>query len=113
MNITKNELQKILKLGGMTCDYHGKKIDYKRGYQISIKDLAIFDITQKTKILNFTKNLQLAKNEFLGFWVDNNKIYIDISKHYNNKNKAITEGKKNNQISIFDWYKKDCIYLNK
>ena len=39
---------------------------------------------------------------FLGFWMDQNILYIDISKHFNKKQDAINFGIKNNQKAIYN-----------
>ena len=112
------ELKQILLIGGATLQKNGNIKTYKRGYQVSKIDLHIIPIItgkkENTKdITNIINNelKQLKNTENLGLWVDSNKIYIDKSIHINNKNKAIKTGIINNQISIYSWYKNDCIFL--
>jgi len=45
--------------------------------------------------------LSLVDN-YLGAWVDNNKIYLDISRVYDNEDEAREMAIKNNQIAYFD-----------
>jgi hypothetical protein len=45
--------------------------------------------------------LSMVEN-FLGAWVDKNKIYLDISRVYDNEEEARAMAIKNNQIAYFD-----------
>lgn len=108
-----NTLKQILNNGGATLNKQQKQVNYKRGYQVSKKDCYILNIANTNEILQAVNNLQktIAKNEFVGLWVDNGSVYIDISiKFYILKN-ALEYGKALNQISIFNWSTKTCIYL--
>lgn len=111
--ITKTRIKNIIKNGGATLNKQGIAKNYKNGYQVSKKDLFILDIDNidnlTTTINNTLNNMQ--NDEFCGLWVDNNKIYIDLSIKINNLQKAINFGKKLKQISIFEWSTKNCIYL--
>lgn len=106
-------IDKIYQNKGATLHKDGKQANFKKGYQVSIKDLHIIKARQKNKIKNIIlKELKRIKNgEFLGVWLDNKKCYIDKSKHFDDLNKAINTGKANNQISIYDFKNNNCIYL--
>lgn len=45
--------------------------------------------------------LSLVEN-YLGAWVDKNKLYLDISRVYDNEDEARAMAIKNNQIAYFD-----------
>lgn len=108
-------LLKILKNGGATLNKKGKAVKFKNGYQVSKKDCYTLSIDNINDILKSINGLlaTIQNDEFCGVWVDSGKCYIDISIKIDNKMQAINEGKKLNQISIFDWSVKDCIYLKK
>ena len=111
--ITKTRIKNLIAKGGATLNKQGNAKNYKIGYQVSKKDLFILNIDNidnLTTTINSTLN-NMKKDEFLGLWVDNNKIYIDLSIKINNLQKAINFGKKLKQISIFEWSSKNCIYL--
>jgi len=111
--ITKTRIKNIIKNGGATLNKQGNAKNYKSGYQVSKKDLFILDIENIeniTTIINNTLN-NMQNDEFLGLWVDNNKVYIDLSIKISNLQKAVNFGKKLKQISIFEWSTKNCIYL--
>lgn len=107
-------LKNIIKNNGATLNKNLKKINFKQGYQISIKDGYILNLNDTQTILKAINNLQktINKNEFIGLWIEENKIYIDISIKINTLEKALKLGKKLKQISIFDWNTKKCIYCN-
>jgi hypothetical protein len=50
------------------------------------------------------------RNYFVGTWIDNDIVYIDISLNMPNKNNALIWGKANGQICIWDVEKKVEIY---
>ena len=49
---------------------------------------------------------------YIGLWLDNNKMYIDISINIIDKVEALEFGKKNKQLAIYDIVNNDSIYLN-
>lgn len=108
-----NTLKQILNNGGATLNKQQKQVNYKRGYQVSKKDCYILSIDHTNLILQAVNNLQktIAKNEFVGLWVDQGLVYIDISIKFYNLQNAVDYGKALDQISIFDWANKTCIYL--
>lgn len=111
--MTKNNLSKIIDEGGATLSASGKAVEYSRGYQVSVCDLAIIDTNREAEAVAFINSQKLAKGEYLGLWVDGDKLYIDKSRHFNSKAEAIKQGLSLNQISIFNWSNKTCIYLKK
>ena len=103
------KLKNIIANNGATI---GKKdeISFTSGYQVSKKDLSVIP-TYKLRKKDLLAILETLKTrEYLGVWIDNNKAYIDISEHRLSLDQALSLGKKRNQISIFDWSTKDCIY---
>ena len=110
-----NTLKNIIKNGGATLNKQNKQVNYKNGYQVSKKDCFTLDLNNLQTILQNTNKLlkTIKQNEFVGLWIDDDKIYIDISIRIANKQKAIKTGLKLNQISIFDWQNQNCIYLKK
>ena len=111
---TQKTINQITKKGGATFSTSGKMLAYKGGYQCSVQDMAVLPIERKKLITKEANKIASTHKGFsIGFWVDNGKMYIDISKHYNRKTEAIKQGLAYNQISIFDWKKQSCIYLKK
>lgn len=118
-DIIKN-IDNIIKDGGATIDKDGKPSQLKNGFFTSIEgmeqthDLKNLNI-QKLK-LNIIQNLQYIntyKKMFLGFWIDQGLLYVDISKHFNKKQDAIIFGIKNNQKAIYNIEKNQNEYITK
>lgn len=110
-------LKNIIKNGGATiCTKTKKQVNFKNGYQVSFKDCYILNLAELQLILKSVNNLlkeNQNKNNYVGLWCENGLIYIDLSQKINKKNYALIFGALKNQISIFDWSKKDCIYIKK
>ena len=100
----KNE---ILKNGGFTIDYQLKKAEEKKGYYVSEygteKTIKKSDIKQLDAIIEkYQEMIKNKKNVYIGAWISNDIIYIDISKHYKDKKQAIKQGIYNKQLAIYD-----------
>ena len=74
----------------------------------------IFDaiLEKKEQIERLRQNNR--KNIFvIGLWINNNKIFVDISININSKKDAIKQGIKQNQYAIYDIKNKNNIELTK
>jgi len=107
----------ILK-GGNTLTSDLKESTEKKGFYVSLigheKTFLLNDIKNIEKtILKYQQLIKNKKNVFIGLWIENNLFYIDISKHYLNKQQAIKQGVKNKQLAIYDIKNNKSIYLKK
>lgn len=107
------EIQSIIKNGGATLNSNGESVNYNRGYQVSKKDCYKLTIKNANKILKAVNGLlnTITAGEFVGLWVDNGLIYIDISERVERLSAAIIAGIERKQKSIFDWCLSRCIGL--
>ena len=106
-NFTRATIKSIVKNGGATINQKGERVTLKSGYQVSKQDLVIVAVENFTKELLKKLILKLScRGEYLGVWVDNGQVYIDISCRIATKTKAMTVGKQLNQLSVLRW--KDC-----
>ena len=65
--------------------------------------------TEFDKIVGF---FLTTKNGDIGLWVDDNKLYIDtLSQWFTVKSTALEIAKNEGQKAIWDWSKKETIYL--
>ena len=110
----KQTLLQIIKNGGATLNSRGHRVDYSSGFQVSFKDLYIIDLKNIDKILEAINSelAKIRKDACLGLWVDDGKMYIDLSTRVELFPLAYRLGIKNNQLSIFDWSTKKCIFLS-
>lgn len=117
----KMELEKIIvngiNNGGFTIDGNFKPIQEKKGYMVSLygyektyslngdyKDL-------KADLMKYQAMVKQYKNIYIGLWIDNDLIYLDISKHYTSKKRAIQAGIQNDQLAVYDIAKNESVYL--
>lgn len=102
----------ILLYGGATVDYYGRSANLKSGYQVSVRDLEVIPVEQFTQddVQRIRKQANKRGGLYAGFWVNDGKVYCDLSKRIPTKQAALQLGRQLNQISIFNWRKHECIY---
>ena len=110
-------IKEILKNGGATLDVNYNNFNASIGYMVSIKGhekkININDIENIKK--EITKKMKLVKNKkgyYVGLWVDNDILFIDISKHIIKYNRALEVARNNKQLAIYDLKNDKSIYLN-
>ena len=89
------------------------------GYVVSLKGGSHTPIDETRQSIEQTinqfvaeKGLELSVDEnFLGGWVDDGWLYLDISRVYDEKKKAMLVGIQNNQKAIFNLNDGSTIYL--
>lgn len=105
MNLLKF-IQKTIENGGASYNpEYGTQPE--NGYMVSIKDVStissldlIEDEIQKIVLSN--ASMFLEKDIYMGSWIDDGKIYIDISKNVQEIKSAIRLGMLNDQLAIYD-----------
>ena len=72
---------------------------------VSINDLVKIDVNKVSR-LNISKVIENLINKHkdvnLGFWIDNDILYVDISENIKDLETALELGKKYNQKAIWD-----------
>ena len=109
----KRQIKKILVSGGATLNSDGVAVSFRDGYQVSKKDCYKIAVEKVNQIARAVNKLLLTVNrgEFVGVWVDDNKVYIDISVRVRKQEKAERIGRSLHQLAIYDWSACDCITL--
>lgn len=117
------ELDKIIvngiNNGGFTIDGNFKPIQEKTGFMVSMYGYEkIYPLNGSYKalesdIIKYQAIIKNYKNLYIGLWIDNGLIYLDISKHYSSKKRAIQAGIQNDQLAIYDIKKGESIDLTK
>ena len=112
-NITKATIKSIIRNGGATIKYNGERVAMKSGYQVSKRDLLIISVAEFTKhiLLQAMRELN-GRREYLGVWVDDGKVYIDISHRIATKREAMERGRELNQLTILRWNDMECLAVN-
>lgn len=106
---------------GATFNFDGQKVNFKTGYMVSHKSPSLFlSYSQFEKLTldslgELLKNLyfKASKFDYLGYWFDDQKIYIDLSINIQNKSQAIQFGLANEQKAIWDCENEITIDLQK
>ena len=110
------KIMEIIKNEGATLDKDYNNFMSDRGFIVSIKGQEVKvdknDIEEIKKEIE--KKREFIKNKeglYIGLWLEDDTIYIDVSIHIINYLKALEVARKNEQKAIFDLKNKDNIYL--
>ena len=110
-------IKEMIKNGGATLDVNYNNFNASAGYMVSIKGhekrININDIENIKK--EIVKKMELVKNKkgyYIGLWVDNGLMFIDISKHIIKYARALEVARNNKQLAIYDLKNDKSIYLN-
>lgn len=114
MENIKTIIREIKENNGGTYNKELKSINAKQGYMVSLQGYE-----KKCKTIEETEsaimeNMEIVKGldgAYLGAWIDEGIIYIDISILVENKEDALELGKVNNQLAIYDIENNESIYL--
>lgn len=104
----KNIFDTTMKCGGITYNIRENQALTKGfvvalyGYelQIDLKDFTIETIKQYIK--DNERAFKIYKEAVLGTWVNDDKVFLDISKVYNSKEYALTIAKNQGELAIFN-----------
>ena len=87
------------------------------GYMVSKKGFEMKFPTEKNvkqAVIQFMEayGFELYEVEnFMGAWIDEGILYMDISNNFEKRSDAIREGYKNEQLAIFDVVAQESLYL--
>lgn len=108
----------IRKNGGATFEFDsdtGKRrlVHYKRGYQVSERDMLILDVHLMSDVMleDIINGLQVSDTREVGVWLDNGLLHIDQSFKWHHLETAVVAGKIHDQQSIYDWENDAVIWL--
>lgn len=115
MENIKKIIEEIKENGGGTYNKELKSINATSGYMVSL-----LGYERKCKTIEeiekaITENTEIIRgldSAYLGAWIDEGIVYIDISVLVENKEDALQLGKINNQLAIYDIQNNESIYLN-
>lgn len=110
-------IKEMIKNGGATLDTNYNNFNSSIGYMVSLDGYEVkIDINNieaiKKEIETKKEEAQKIKNSYIGLWVDNGVMYIDISKHIIDYNKALETARNNKQLAVYDLKNDKSIYLN-
>ena len=101
-----NFLTEVLTNGGASFNLVTGIFNPNHGFFVSVSNREQQTTNLTTELLsNFIiNNIDLLSNEnyFLGGWVENGIVYLDVSEQIFDKRTALTQGINRNQLAIFD-----------
>lgn len=106
-------LGKILASGGFSVNQHNN--EPRQGYMVShsncemIVPVGLLNDSLMASIEQ-TYLPQTNENTFFGAWVDNEKVYFDLSENIPDKEKALNVGIQRQQLGIFDLSNFETVY---
>lgn len=98
-------IKKILENGGATLNPNTlEDAGLKEGYMVALNELEevipveSFNASQLERMASIAR----AKGGYLGAWVNDNKVYLDISYNVLTRHDAIIIGEREKQLAIWD-----------
>jgi len=111
----------IIANGGSSYNLLTGEFNPNNGFMVSIKghELSIpynlngiqYDIARYIKSKADILISGLSENKFLGAWLDNGLLYLDVSILVDTEIEAIQLAKENNQLAYFNNSTKESIYI--
>lgn len=114
----KNEkIIEIIENKGATLDSNYNDFKSENGFMVSIEGQEVKvnknDIQGiKKEIEKKRKFIENKKGLYIGLWLDNEIMYIDVSIHIIDYMEALEVARNNDQLAIYDLKNNDSIYLN-
>ena len=109
MTITKATIKTIINNGGATFNNKNEMVILKTGYQVSKFDMMTIPVEKLTVKIIETKLGIIKRGEYLGLWVHEGLVYVDVSRRVATKKEAMVIGKMFNQLSILKWKTMECL----
>lgn len=107
----------IIENKGATLDKNYDNFISDNGFMVSLKGEEVQvdknNIEEiKKEIENKKKLIENKKGLYIGLWLDNDILFIDVSIHIVDYLEALEVARNNDQLAIFDLKNKDSIYIN-
>lgn len=115
MENIKTIIEEIKENNGGTYNKELKSINASQGFIVSLQGYEKKCKTEQEIEKAIIENMEIVRgldNAYLGAWIDEGIVYIDISVLVENKEDALELGKVNNQLAIYDIENNDSIYLS-
>ena len=111
-----NKIMKIIENKGATLDKNYNNFSCSVGFMVSLKGQEVKvnknDIEGiKREIEKKREFIENKKGLYIGLWLEDDILYIDVSIHIINYLRALEVARNNDQKAIYDLQKNDSIYL--
>ena len=97
-------------VGGYSEEYRAA-IDDIHSMNIAGLYLILLDLHKQAAQAAGFSQYEYTSGLYLGFWVDNGYLYIEISKKFRSKEAALIEASERKQLAIYDCKNNKSIYL--
>lgn len=111
-----NKIMEIIENKGATLDQNYNNFNSDKGFMVSIKGQEVK--VNKNDIKGIQREIEKKrdfikdkKGLFIGLWLDDDVIYVDVSIHVIDYLEALEVARNNEQLAIFDLKNNDSIYL--
>lgn len=106
MKNTNDLYNDLMENGGFTVDSDGNSPDSgfmvaKENFESILPLHLVNNGLLATIVINYAKNLK-SSSDYIGAWIDDNKVYFDISERFTDLQNALNVGRDRNQIAIFN-----------
>ena len=99
---------------GGTFSIRGRLQIATSGYFVATNGIEFNQIPSEDVLQNEVYRIfRLYPEPYIGFWLNDGKLYLDAVRWVSKEKEAIRLGKKKNQISIWDCKNQTEIFLNK
>ena len=101
-------IQLLKENSGVSYNMTTKEYNQNKGFFVSLPNLETKVSLQSLSVddivifINRYKTLLQDKTKFIGGWIDNNTVYLDISEQIFDKREALERGYKHNQLAIYN-----------
>ncbi len=112
--MNKQELVKAINdNGGATLTSNFKSAAFNSGYMVSLQDYEFKTSIEllSSELLEEYRMIANENNAYIGFWLDNNDLYVDLSINIDDINEAIKIAQENKQLAIYNCMKGESIYV--
>ena len=105
---TNKFIQLLKDNSGVSYNMVTKEYNPNKGYFVSLPNLEIKVSLQSLSVddiatfINRHRTILQDKTKFIGGWIDNEVVYLDISEQIFDKREALERGYKHNQLAIYD-----------
>lgn len=95
----------------LTSDLDNATID--NGYMVSLAGYEIKTTIEllSSEMLKEYQSIAKQHNAFVGLWLDNNELYLDISVNIKDKQQALKMARDNKQLAIYHMDKGATVYV--
>lgn len=98
---------------GGTFNFSGEPVSFPNGYAVSVSGFETVTQLEGMSARNFVNlandlvkkvdGLADPTTHYVGTWVDDGKLYIDLSVHVEDRDEAIVKAEKAEQLAIWDF----------